>query len=155
MAYTQEEKDKVFNSIIEQIEEGRSLRSILKQADMPSSSTFFIWISEQDDRGELIPDALIKSKRYAMATDLRTDALFDEMMEIAYTAEEGQTVKETDKGTEITKGDMLGHRRLKIDVIKWSLSKLNPKKFGDKVDVTSGGDKINSTPIFPENPLND
>jgi hypothetical protein len=28
---------------------------------------------------------------------------------------------------------MLGHRRLKIDSLKWVLSRMNPKKFGDKV----------------------
>ena len=29
---------------------------------------------------------------------------------------------------------MIAHRRLKIDALKWSLSKLNPKKYGDKVE---------------------
>ena len=125
MAYDKEKIEIIFTQICEQIEIGRSLRSILKEDDnMPSSSTFFIWLKE---------DAL-KSKRYELATDLRTDILFDEIIEIAYNVEEGTTTKETERGVEITTGDMLGHRRLKIDALKWSLSKLNPKKYGDKVE---------------------
>jgi len=125
MAYDKDKIEVIFTQICEQIETGRSLRSILKEDDnMPSSSTFFIWLKE---------DAL-KSKRYELATDLRTDILFDEIIEIAYNVEEGTTTKETERGVEITTGDMLGHRRLKIDALKWSLSKLNPKKYGDKVE---------------------
>jgi hypothetical protein len=30
---------------------------------------------------------------------------------------------------------MLGHRRLQIDARKWMLGKLNPKKYGDKLEV--------------------
>jgi len=125
MAYSQKDIDLIFTNICEQIETGRSLRSILKEDDnMPSSSTFFIWLKN---------DAL-KTKRYELATDLRTDALFDEIIDIAYNTQEGTTTKETERGVEITTGDMLGHRRLKIDALKWSLSKLNPKKYGDKVE---------------------
>jgi len=104
---------------------------------MPSSSTFFIWLKEDKE----------KSKRYELATDLRTDILFDEIIDIAYNTEEGTTTKVTERGIEVTTGDMLGHRRLKIDSLKWSLSKLNPKKYGDKLDMTSGGEKLQSNDI--------
>lgn len=137
MAYSKENIDLIFTKICEEIETGRSLRSILKEDEnMPSSSTFFIWLKE---------DAL-KSKRYELATDLRTDILFDEIIDIAYNTEEGTTTKETERGLEITTGDMLGHRRLKIDALKWSLSKLNPKKYGDKIQTEHSGE-INSTII--------
>ena len=138
MAYSDKEKNEVFEKICIEIESGRSLRSILKEdKGMPSSSTFFIWLNESES----------KAKRYEMATDIRTDALFDEIMEISYNTEIGETVKTNTKGEiETTNGDMLGHRRLKIDALKWSLSKLNPKKYSDKVDVTSGGKEISTAP---------
>lgn len=125
MAYSKENKDEIFERICLEIETGRSLRSILKNDDnMPSSSTFFIWLTEDE----------LKTKRYELATDLRTDALFDEIVEIAFNPEQGETTKTNQKGEyEVTTGDMLGHRRLKIDALKWSLSKLNPKKYGDKI----------------------
>ena len=40
-----------------------------------------------------------------------------------------------------------------IQTKKWTASKFYPKMFGDKLDVTTDGDKINHTPIFGENPL--
>jgi hypothetical protein len=134
MAYSEEKKNEVFEYICQQIETGRSLRSILKNDnDMPSSSTFFIWLTED----------VLKSKRYELATDLRTDALFDEIVEIAYNTEQGITTKVNQKGEfEETTGDMLGHRRLKIDALKWSLSKLNPKKYGDKTEVSLSNKEV-------------
>jgi len=33
---------------------------------------------------------------------------------------------------------MLGHRRLLIDTLKWNMSRMNAKRYGDKLDVTSG-----------------
>lgn len=133
MAYSLKEIDEIFEKICTEIETGRSLRSILKEDDnMPSSSTFFIWLKED----------VIKSKRYELATDLRTDILFDEIIDIAYNTEEGTTTKETERGIEITTGDMLGHRRLKIDALKWSLSKLNPKKYGEKLDVNQNTTQV-------------
>ncbi len=136
MAYSEEQKSNIFETICIEIEKGRSLRSILREDNgMPSTSTFFIWLTE----------CPIKSKRYELATDLRTDALFDEIMDIAYHTEIGETIKTNSKGEiETTEGDMLGHRRLKIDALKWSLSKLNPKKYGDKTDVTTNGRDINT-----------
>jgi hypothetical protein len=137
MAYSEDEKESILNSIFDLIENGKSLRSALIEVKI-SSSTFFIWIDND----------LEKSKQYARATELRSEILFDEILEIAYNTEEGITTKETDKGVEVSTGDMLGHRRLKIDAIKWSLSKMNPKKYGDKIDLTTDGDKLpNAIPI--------
>lgn len=129
MAYSKEAKENIFNTVFELIEGGKSLRFALKETNI-SSSTFFIWIEEDEE----------KSKRYERATDLRADILFDEIIDIAYNTEEGVTTKVTDRGVEVTTGDMLGHRRLKIDALKWSLSKLNPKKYGDKVQQEHSGE---------------
>jgi len=40
-----------------------------------------------------------------------------------------------------------------IQTSKWLASKFYPKMFGDKLDVTTDGEKINQTPIFGDNPL--
>lgn len=140
MAYTEERKEKVFNRIIDAISnDGRPIRDILKEKWSPSPSTFFQWL---DDDEKL-------AKRYARACEIRADVLFDEMLTIAFTPEIGETVKMVQKGSkkemEKTKGDMLGHRKLKVDTIKWALSKMAPKKYQDKIDVTSNGEKLNSS----------
>ena len=46
MAYSNEEIEKTFDLILERIEEGEALRSILKESNMPSSRTFFKWLDE-------------------------------------------------------------------------------------------------------------
>ena len=37
--------------------------------------------------------------------------------------------------------------RVIIDTLKWLTSKFYPKMYGDKLDLTSDGDKLNTTPI--------
>ena len=142
MAYTEEDKERIFNDIItEMADKGTPARTILLRKGMPSSSTFFAWL--EDDSS--------KSKRYARACEFRADALFDELLDIVYNTEEGVTIKETDKGNEITRGDMLGHRKLKADTLKWAISKLSPKKYGDKIDLTTDGEKLSgSIPLVLE-----
>jgi hypothetical protein len=39
---------------------------------------------------------------------------------------------------------MIAHRKLKIETRLKLLSKWNPKKYGDKMDVTTDGEKINN-----------
>lgn len=133
MAYTKNEIENIFNSILERIEEGESIRDILLDDNTPSSRTFFKWLREDES----------KVKQYEISMNYRDDKLFEEIVHIAYNTEEGTTTKETERGVEVSTGDMLGHRRLKIDALKWYLSKRNPKKYGDKIDMTTGGDKIN------------
>lgn len=126
MAYKKDEIEKIFNSICDKIEDGKPVRQILKEKGMPSSQTFFEWLEE--DR--------IKSKRYAHATEIRADVIFDEIFEIADNTIEGIVIETDDHGrTKEKKGDMLGHRKLQIDARKWVLSKMQPKKYGDKLEI--------------------
>lgn len=128
MAYSEDEIETKFRLILEDLEDGKSLRQSLKQQEL-SSRTFFKWIDNDDE----------KVKQYARATELRADVIFEEILEISDTTEEGVTIKETDKGIETTKGDMIQHRRLKVDARKWILGKMNPKKYGDSSLLKLGG----------------
>jgi hypothetical protein len=134
MAYSQKEIDDIFNYVCGEIEKGRALRNILKDDNMPSTSTFYQWLDNNED----------KAKQYARATEIRADIIFDDILNIA-----DDNVNDTytnDDGVELTNHDVIQRARLKIDARKWVLSKLNPKKFGDKTDITSGGEKIQNTP---------
>ena len=77
----------------------------------------------------------------------RADVLFEEIVTIADTPVEGTKIKETPKGTVIETGDMTDHRRLQIDARKWVVAKMQPKKYGDRLDVTSDGEKL-SAPVI-------
>ena len=105
------------------IESGKSLRFALSQIPL-SSSTFFIWIEEDPE----------KSKRYAYVTDIRTDLKF-ESIEQDY-SEEPQRDAETGR----IDSAWVQLQRLKIDAKKWELSKLNPKKYGDKIQQEHSGE---------------
>ena len=127
MAYSQEDIDLIFNNILVEIENGRALRKILKEDDnMPSTQTFYKWIDEDE----------IKSKQYARATELRAEVKFESI--------ESDYLEEPQRDAETGRIDSawVQLQRLKIDAKKWELSKLNPKKYGDKTDITSGGEKI-------------
>ena len=101
-----------------------SLRKACKQVNI-NPSTFLGW-TEND----------IKLKdRYQIASNERIESLFEQILEIADNTEIGETEKTNANGVEITKADMIAHRRLKIDARKWYLSKCCPKKYGDKLDV--------------------
>jgi len=133
MAYSPEEKEQIFNTIFDLIESGKSLRYALLQTKL-SSSTFFIWIDEDTE----------KSKQYARVTELRAEALLDEMFDIVDETSNDTLI--TDKGNEVPNGEWMQRSRLRYDARKWLVSKLNPKKYGDKLDMTSGGEKLQTPP---------
>lgn len=128
MAYSQKEIDNIFNYVCSEIEKGRALRNILKDENMPSTSTFYQWLDSNSD----------KAKQYARATEIRADIIFDDILSIA---DDNVNDKYTnDDGVELTNHDVIQRSRLRIDARKWVLSKLNPKKFGDKIQQEHSGE---------------
>jgi len=134
MAYTVEEIEKTFNLICEELEKGYSLRSILRRENMPSSRTFFKWIDESTE----------KVKQYERSVELRSEFLFDEIIEIA--DKQGEDVGEDENGNTVINHNIVQRNRLQIDARKWALSKMLPKKYGDKLDITSKDKEINNIP---------
>jgi len=124
MAY---DKDIVFPLILSQIEEGFSLRSILRSEDMPGRTVFFEWIKEDEE----------KANQYARSCEVRADIIFDEILEIADNTE-NDTIY-TDKG-EIANTEWINRSRLRVDSRKWMLGKMNPKKYGEKIQKEHSGE---------------
>lgn len=125
--------------ICKRIALGESMLSITKDPKMPSHTSIYSWLLDEDKKEFL--------DKYESARAIQAEMMFEELVKIADTPEEGIETIEKGDLVEIKKGDMLGHRRLKVDTRKWYLSKVLPKKFGEKVDVTSGGEKIQSNAI--------
>lgn len=113
---------------------GESLREITRDETMPSSSAVYVWLLKHKEFAE----------QYTRAREVQADVIFDELLEIADDGtNDWMERKREDGSTE----DQVNHEhiqrsRLRIDARKWMASKLAPKKYGDKLDVTSGGDKI-------------
>lgn len=110
--------------IVTRLASGESLRAICRDENMPAEATVRGWVI--DDRDGF-------SAQYARARDIGLDALADELLEIADNTELGVKTKTGPNGAEKTEGDMIEHRRLRVDSRKWYLSKLAPKKYGDKL----------------------
>lgn len=140
MAYSEKEIKELFEKIVLRIEDGEPLRRILKDKTMPSTSTFYIWVDN---------DA-IKSKRYARATSIRADVIFDEMFDIADDGTNDFESVDIGDGIKVQKlnSEHIQRSKLRIDTRKWALSKMNPKKYGEKIDVTTDGEKVNNNFYF-------
>lgn len=135
--WVSEKKTIAIKTIIQRICEGESLRSILLHADrniLPTMAVFLKWVSE---------DAELE-KQYARAMSVRAESMFDEIIDIS--DETNADIEFTDDGKMKIVGEAIQRSRLKIDARKWALSKMNPKKYGDKVDVdhTTKGEAINT-----------
>ena len=141
--WTEEKKEEAIVNVLEKLSDGASLRSVLNtQADcsLPARSTFNKWLSESEPLQD----------RYAHACGDRQDLIFEEILEISDNAEQGETIEEDPEGNKIktVKSDMLGHRKLKIDTRKWMLGKMNPEKYGDRIQQDVNLNK--EQPLFPD-----
>ena len=137
-----------FNKVIQLIEnEGFSLKKACKQVKL--DFTTFDSICSEDEE---------KNNQYTRAKERRTDALFEKMYEIASEPCKDESVTIHDDGRVVTtKFNNVQDKRLRIDTIKWMLGKMQPKKYGDKLDVTTDGKEIKQTPtiVFTSNKNNE
>jgi hypothetical protein len=126
MTATKPEIEK-FESVCQRIEKGDSLKKIFDSDNSPMSNTLFYRLLRENK--EL-------NERYARAREIYADSIFDEILDISDHSEQDHTPF---TGTNVIQRD-----RLRVDARKWILSKLEPKKYGDKLDLdhTSKGEKI-------------
>lgn len=130
--YTQE----IADLFCELIANGDSLRTACAAKNMPSPATIFKWMREND----------IFLKQYEKATQERTEAMAEELLDIVDDGSNDYMVKTGKDGSEswVLNGENIQRSRLRADTRKWLMAKMKPKKYGDKIDVTSDGDKISN-----------
>lgn len=102
--------EKLVEEILARLALGESLRSICRAAGMPDESTVRLWAIEDRDGF---------AARYARARDLGLDALADALLAIP------------DEAADAPSG------RLRFEVLRWYLSKLAPKRYGDRVEAAA------------------
>lgn len=130
----------IADSICEGISMGSSIRTVCAPESMPAISTFYKWLREHEEF----------SKQYARACEERTEAMAEDILDIADDGTNDYITRENKDGVEyeVVNSDAIQRSRLRVDTRKWLMSKMKPKKYGDKVDVTSGGEKITSAPLI-------
>jgi hypothetical protein len=97
-----------------QIAEGKSLRKVCSAKKMPAISTVMKWLAD-DEHSTFV-------EQYAHAREAAADALADDIQDIS----DGVLNKKYDPQA----------ARVAMDGKKWIASKLKPKKYGDKLDLT-------------------
>lgn len=102
----------IAEKICEALAEGKSLRSICKDEGMPSEAAVRLWV---------VDDVNGFAAQYTRARDVGLDCVAEEVFEIA------------DDGADHQRD------RLKFDARRWYLSKLAPKRYGDKLETTLQG----------------
>ncbi|OOS01271.1 terminase small subunit [Canicola haemoglobinophilus] len=95
------------------LSQGESLRKICERPGMPAQSTIYLWLQENDQFSE----------QYVRARESQADFLLDEILDIADCA--------TPEDVQIAK--------LRVDSRKWYITKVAPKKYGDKVTQEISG----------------
>lgn len=116
---------------------GQSLREVCRREDMPSRSTVQSWLVKHEEF----------SDQYARACQIRQEELFDEIFEIADDGSNDWMDRQVgDKTVEVVNQEAIQRSKLRIDARKWVLSKMNPKKYGEKLDLNhEGGISVNIT----------
>lgn len=117
----------------------KSLRTICKMEGMPTVATILSWL--RDDKDGFL--AL-----YTRAKEEQADFMIEEMIDIAddgtndlmVIEKGGQTFEQENK-------EVVNRSKLRVETRKWIASKLKPKKYGDKVDITTAGEKLETTVI--------
>lgn len=137
--------------ICRRIAEGESIRTIVKEEEMPCASTIFNWLLDEDKKRFL--------EQYETARNIQAEVMFEELLEIADDGSNDWMQRENKDGStyESLNTEAIGRSRLRVDTRKWYLSKVLPKKFGEKseLDLTSKGDKLVFVPAEILNRHND
>jgi hypothetical protein len=122
---------KLSAKICDLVAEGASLKTICTAPKMPSRRTVRGWLDEHPDF----------EASYERARRQRTDALVDEIVEIA------DAVAGSDSPAAVNAA------RLQVDTRRWLASKLLPERFGDKLQAEltgKDGEPLLKDPPTPE-----
>ena len=129
-------------TICKRIALGESVRKIVKDEDMPSSSMIYRWLLDEDKKEFW--------EQYEKAINARAELMFEELLDIADDGQNDYVEKQlgdSDVSITVPNTEHIQRSRLRVDTRKWYLSKVMPKKFGEKMDVTSGGKTIKGNAI--------
>lgn len=124
--YSQE----VVSEICRRIADGQSVNEIARDETMPAKSTIFLWLATHSEF----------SDQYARAKEAQAEHMAEDILDIADNANNDWMLRhgDEDAGWQAN-GEHLQRSRLRIDSRKWLLSKLLPKKYGEKVEHQVGG----------------
>ncbi|WP_181171688.1 hypothetical protein [Mesorhizobium sp. B2-6-7] len=137
MPRTSEYTEEIAGRICAELVAGRSLRDICKDEEMPAQSTIFKWLGQHRSFAE----------QYTRAREAQMEAMAEDILDIADDGTNDFVKKTNGDGAEYEAFDSehVQRSKLRIDTRKWLMSKLAPKKYGEKLDLNVGG-SLQTTP---------
>lgn len=127
--YTKELADKICSKL----SEGLSLRTVCLDEDMPNKSTIFKWFREKPE----FVDQYTRAKEESADADLE---IIEDLGDKA--------IEESKLADPKAANAVVSAYKLKADNMKWAMSKKKPKKYGDKLDMSTNGKDLPSPIIF-------
>lgn len=128
----------IANRICAELAQGISMRTVCLSDDMPALSTVFSWLSKNKEFQE----------QYARAKEESADAMSEEILDISDDGTNDWMIRRFgDEEIKVPNNEALQRSRLRVDTRKWIMSKMKPKKYGDKIDMTTNGKDI-PVPIY-------
>jgi hypothetical protein len=115
----------VWLEIVEQVSSGRSLSSVLRDPGFPTWSNFQVMLAAQDKLREA----------YEKAVQDRADRLADEILQLS-----DEPMPEHLEGAMASA--WVQQKRMQVDARKWIASKLKPRTYGDRIDMTVRDERI-------------
>lgn len=118
--------------LCEYLSTGESLRTACQREEMPSAQTVFSWMAKHKEFLE----------QYEQAKEASASADDEVLQDLG-----DQAIAESKLVGDKRANAVVSAYKLKADNLKWAMSKKKPKKYGDKLDLTSKGEKL-PTPIL-------
>jgi hypothetical protein len=112
--------------ICSRLSAGESLREICRDENMPARSAVFSWLSKHEEFAD----------QYARARGAQAEHWADEILDIADDGLNDWVARKGDDGETIgwkENGEAIQRSKLRVDTRKWLLSKLLPKKYGERI----------------------
>lgn len=130
------------DAICDLLSRGWSIRRVVEHGhteyrdiNFPSAATIFKWMRENEEF----------LKQYARAKQEAADAMAEEILDIA---DDGRNdAFEDEDGKRRIDFEHIQRSKLRVDTRKFLMAKMKPKRYGDKLDLTSDGERLKMEPI--------
>jgi len=100
------------DEICNRLATGETLRTIIQEPHMPDRATIYRWMEIHESFRD----------NYTHAKSQQADHYFEQIIDESFSSHDAQ----------------IG--RLRMDALKWVASKMQPKKYGDKLEIETKGD---------------
>jgi hypothetical protein len=126
-------REEVQREICHRVTLGQSLASICTEDKLlPDYGTVLDWLHKDEAFGNA----------YQRAVRARADVLFEETLSIADDARNDWMARNDPNNPGwIANGEHIQRSRLRVETRKWAASKLNPHRYGEKIDVAGNPDR--------------